>query len=598
MTEKVLEVINLQTVFNTAEGISVAVDNISFTLHRGETLGIVGESGSGKSVTSLSIMRLLVNPTARIMSGQVLFYPQGSTEPIDLLKLSEIEMRKYRGSELAMIFQEPMSSLNPVFTCGEQVVEAILLHQKISKKQAKQETLELFERVQLPDGERVFDAYPHQLSGGQKQRVMIAMALSCKPSILIADEPTTALDVTVQKTILELLRQLQVEDQESTIFITHDLGVIAEVADRVLVMYKGRIVEQGAVYDIFKNPQHPYTKGLLACRPPLDYRLKRLPIVSDFMTATPTKDWYDIVEKTATIKEITDDVIVTTAEQDARITDLYLQRPLISVENISTWFPRSNSWLGMSNEYIKAVDDISFEVYPGETLGLVGESGCGKTTLGRSILRLIEPQQGGVYYKGKDLMKMSPELLKKQRREMQIIFQDPFSSLNPRSTIGNAIIEPMQVHELYDSETARIKRVHELLDTVGLEKKHFNRYPHEFSGGQRQRICIARALALNPQFIICDESVSALDVSVQAQVLNLLMDLRREFSFTYIFISHDLSVVKFMSDRMMIMNKGKIEEMGDADLIYNNPQREYTANLIKAVPKGKLEDLERRLKIN
>jgi peptide/nickel transport system ATP-binding protein len=353
-------------------------------------------------------------------------------------------------------------------------------------------------------------------------------------------------------------------------------------------------VEQGSVYDIFKKPQHPYTKGLLACRPPLDYRLKRLPIVSDFMTAIPTKDWFEIEEKPTTIKEITDDVIVTHDEQNARLTDLYIQRPLISVENISTWFPRSNNWIGVSNDYIKAVDNISFEVYPGETLGLVGESGCGKTTLGRSLLRLIEPQQGSVYYQGKDLMKMTPDALKKQRRQMQIIFQDPFSSLNPRSTIGNAIIEPMQVHELYSSEAERIKRVHELLDTVGLEKKHFHRYPHEFSGGQRQRICIARALSLNPQFIICDESVSALDVSVQAQVLNLLMELRQQFSFTYIFISHDLSVVKFMSDRMMIMNKGKIEEMGDADLIYNNPQREYTAKLINAVPKGRLEDLEKR----
>ncbi|MEY4927212.1 MAG: hypothetical protein RI894_1648, partial [Bacteroidota bacterium] len=458
MAEKVLEVIDLQTVFQTNEGATTAVDKISFTLYRGETLGIVGESGSGKSVTSLSIMRLLAMPTATIASGQILFYPKGQAKPIDLLRLSENEMRKYRGSELAMIFQEPMSSLNPVFTCGYQVVEAILLHQNVNKKSAEKQTLELFARVQLPDPHRVFNAYPHQLSGGQKQRVMIAMALSCKPSILIADEPTTALDVTVQKTILELLRKLQHEEEESIIFITHDLGVIAEVADRVLVMYKGRIVEQGSVYDIFKKPQHPYTKGLLACRPPLDYRLKRLPIVSDFMTAIPTKDWFEIEEKPTTIKEITDDVIVTHDEQNARLTDLYIQRPLISVENISTWFPRSNNWIGVSNDYIKAVDNISFEVYPGETLGLVGESGCGKTTLGRSLLRLIEPQQGSVYYQGKDLMKMTPDALKKQRRQMQIIFQDPFSSLNPRSTIGNAIIEPMQVHELYSSEAERIKR--------------------------------------------------------------------------------------------------------------------------------------------
>ena len=596
MAEKVLEVIDLQTIFRTNDGETKAVDKISFTLYRGETLGIVGESGSGKSVTSLSIMRLLLMPSADIAGGQVLFYPKNGGAAVDLLRLSEKEMQAYRGRELAMIFQEPMSSLNPVFTCGEQVCEAILLHRKIGKKEAKQEVIDIFKRVQLVEAERIFDAYPHQLSGGQKQRVMIAMALSCKPSVLIADEPTTALDVTVQKAILELLHQLQHEEEESTIFISHDLGVIAEVADRVLVMYRGRIVEEGTVYAIFKNPQHPYTKGLLACRPPLDYRLKRLPIVADFMTATPTDSWYAIDEKSTSIKALTDDVIVTIDEQNARLTDLYTQKALISVENISTWFPRQLGLFGGVKDYIKAVDNVSFEVYPGETLGVVGESGCGKTTLGRSMLRLIEPQQGSVYFAGKDLMKMSAEALNRQRREMQIVFQDPFSSLNPRVSIGSAIIEPMQVHGLYEREEERTRRVYELLDIVGLERRHFNRYPHELSGGQRQRVCIARALSLNPRFIICDESVSALDVSVQAQVLNLLMELRKEFSFTYIFISHDLSVVKFMSDRMMIMNQGKIEEIGDADLIYNNPQKAYTYNLINAVPKGSLETFEKRLR--
>jgi peptide/nickel transport system ATP-binding protein len=592
MQKKLLEVIDLQTFFSTEEGVTKAVDKVSFTIYRGETVGIVGESGSGKSVTSLSIMRLITSPPGNIVGGQILYYPNDDTEAIDLLKISEKEMRQYRGNEIAMIFQEPMTSLNPVFTCGNQVTEAILLHQKTSKTEAKRLTLELFEKVQLPDPERVFKAYPHQLSGGQKQRVMIAMAMSCNPNILIADEPTTALDVTVQKRILELMADLRREIDASIIFITHDLGVIAEVADRVIVMYKGKIVEQGLIQDIFLNPQHPYTKSLLACRPPLDYRMAKLPVVADFMDVVKNDDGsIEITEKQVSLNQIIESVKVKPEATKARLKKLTTQTPILEVKNLKTWFATEKNFFGKTTKYVKAVDDVSFVVYPGETLGLVGESGCGKTTLGRTILRLAEAQEGEVFFEGRDILKLSPKELKALRKDVQIIFQDPYSSLNPRMTIGNAIIEPMQVHHILNTDAARKERVIELLKTVGLEARHYERYPHEFSGGQRQRICIARALALNPKFIICDESVSALDVSVQAQVLNLLMELREKFNFTYIFISHDLSVVKFMSDRMIVMNQGKIEEIGVADDIYNNPQKAYTQQLIEAIPKGKIEDI-------
>lgn len=592
MQKKLLQVIDLQTYFSTEEGITKAVDKVSFTIHRGETVGIVGESGSGKSVTSLSIMRLIASPPGNIVGGQILYYPSDGSKPIDLLQISENQMRQYRGNEIAMIFQEPMTSLNPVFTCGNQVIEAILLHQKTTKAEAKRLTLELFGKVQLPDPERIYKAYPHQLSGGQKQRVMIAMAMSCNPNILIADEPTTALDVTVQKRILELMTDLRQEIDASIIFITHDLGVIAEVADRVIVMYKGKIVEQGTIKDIFVNPQHPYTKSLLACRPPLDYRMSKLPVVSDFMNVAKKDDGsIKITEKTVSLDEIIESVKVKPETTKERLKALKAQTPILEVKNLKTWFSAEKNFFGKTTKYIKAVDDVSFVVYPGETLGLVGESGCGKTTLGRTILRLTEAKEGEVFFEGRDILKLTRKELKALRKDVQIIFQDPYSSLNPRMTIGNAIIEPMQVHRILNTDMERKDRVIELLETVGLEAIHYERYPHEFSGGQRQRICIARALALNPKFIICDESVSALDVSVQAQVLNLLMELREQFGFTYIFISHDLSVVKFMSDRMIVMNQGKIEEIGVADEIYNHPKKPYTQQLIEAIPKGRIEDI-------
>lgn len=585
--EILLEVKNLVTEFKSDGELMKAVNDISFTLHKGETIGIVGESGSGKSVTSLSIMQLIPNPPGYVSGGEILYHSK-SKGKVNLRNLDPKEMRSFRGNEIAMIFQEPMTSLNPVYTCGNQVMEAILLHQKVSKKEAHKKTIKLFEQVQLPDPERIFSVYPHQISGGQKQRVMIAMAMSCSPRILIADEPTTALDVTVQKTILDLMLQLQREQDMGIMFITHDLGVIAELADTVMVMYKGKVVEQGPVLEIFSDPKHPYTKSLLACRPPLDRRIVRLPVSSDFMKLDEKGAMIEIPK---TVSEAINSVIITKEQRDMQHKELYNRSKILEIQNIKTYFPKTKTFFGKTKNWVKAVDDVTLDVYEGETLGLVGESGCGKTTLGRTILRLTEPTEGKIFFQRNDMLKLKAEDMRQMRKDMQIIFQDPYSSLNPRITIGEALMEPMIVHKLYNTNRQRKDKVMELLQKVNLEEKQFNRYPHEFSGGQRQRVCIARALSLNPKFIICDESVSALDVSVQAQVLNLLNDLKREFKFTYIFISHDLSVVKFMSDRMVVMNKGKIEEMGDADAIYQNPQSDYTKNLISSIPKGQLTDI-------
>ena len=592
MENTLLEFKNLITEFHT-EGNSIrAVNNVSFSLNKGETIGIVGESGSGKSVTSLSAMRLIPSPPGIISGGEIIFHSKNGVAT-NLLELSEEEMRKFRGNEIAMIFQEPMTSLNPVFTCGDQVMEAIMLHQKLDRLNAKTLTLDLFKKVQLPDPERVFNTYPHQISGGQKQRVMIAMAMSCEPSVLIADEPTTALDVTVQKTILELMQGLQKEKEMGILFITHDLGVIAELADKVVVMYKGEIVEQGDVWSIFSNPQHPYTKGLLACRPPLNKRYSFLPTVSDFMQ---TDGEGKIIDNGVSVADFTKKLTISEADRKKHQKLLFANEPVLKIQNLKTFFPVKGGFFGGTSDYVKAVNDVSFDVFPGETLGLVGESGCGKTTIGRTIIQLEKATEGKMIYKGKDITKMSEEELRAFRKEVQIIFQDPYSSLNPRMTIGNAIMEPMQVHSILDNDNERKKKVEELLSKVNLDPSHFYRYPHEFSGGQRQRIGIARALAVSPKFIICDESVSALDVSVQAQVLNLLNELKKEFGLTYIFISHDLSVVKYMSDRMVVMQEGKIEEMGDADQIYSSPNTPYTQKLIDAIPEGKLEDIKKHLK--
>lgn len=588
---QLLEVRNLVTEFRSEKRVTKAVNDVSFSLKRGKTLGIVGESGSGKSVTSLSVMRLIPDPPGKITQGSIHFYEKDGNAT-DLLTLPEDTMRTYRGNRISMIFQEPMTSLNPVFRCGDQIIEAILLHQQCSKAEAREKTLQLLRMVKLPRPETMIDQYPHQLSGGQKQRIMIAMAMSCNPSLLIADEPTTALDVTVQATILDLMRELQKEHEMAMMFITHDLGVVAEIADDVIVMYKGKIVETGSVQQIFEDPQHPYTKGLLACRPRLDMKLKVLPTVRDFMEEHPDGS---ISERSHDgVTEVLTRVAITKDEIALRNSVLAKTTPLLSVKDLQVYFPIRTGLFSSIKGYVKAVDTITFDVKPGETLGLVGESGCGKTTTGRAILRLVEPTGGSVHFNNKNVTELSSSELKTLRRDMQIIFQDPYSSLNPRLSVGSAIMEVMRVHSIFNSDNERKDYAQYLLDKVNLLPHHFNNYPHEFSGGQRQRICIARALAMKPKFIICDESVSALDVSVQAQVLNLLVQLRDEFNLTYIFISHDLSVVKFISDRIAVMNAGKIVEMEYAQQLYDMPKEEYTRSLINAIPKGTVEDIRKR----
>ncbi len=537
------------------------VSDISFVVNRNEILGIVGESGSGKSISTLAIMGLLPKNISKITNGEIIF------EGKNITNLAEREWRNIRGNKISMVFQEPMSSLNPSLKCGFQVEEILRQHQNISASTAKSEVLSLFEQVKLPDAESIYNKYPHQISGGQKQRVMIAMAIACKPDLLIADEPTTALDVTVQKDIIALLKEIQVNTGMSIIFISHDLSLISEIADRVAVMYKGNIVEQGIAEDIFKNPKAVYTQALLKARPSLDVRLKRLPTISDFMN------------------DKVDSEIVTENQRFRNHKTLYVNPPLLEVKNLEMEY-FSNAGIFGKRTGFKAVDGVSFKLYEGETLGLVGESGCGKSTLGNAILQLEKATAGTIFYRGNDITNLKGSELKKLRKEIQIIFQDPYSSLNPRIPIGRAIMEPMEVHKIYGNQTGRKQKALELLERVGLSAEYFNRYPHEFSGGQRQRIGIARTIAVQPKLIVCDESVSALDISVQAQVLNLLNELKENFGFTYIFISHDLAVVKYMSDQVIVMNHGQIEEMADADELYRNPQNEYTRKLIKAIPKG------------
>lgn len=553
-----LKVQQLHITFSQGKIENHVVKNVSFELGKNQILGIVGESGSGKSLTSLAVMGLL--PKNARVHGEVLFNGD------NILEHSEKGFLKIRGNQIGMIFQEPMSSLNPTMRCGKQVAEVLKQHTNLSKSEIKDEVISLFEKVKLPRPQEMYNSYPHQISGGQKQRVMIAMAIACKPDLLIADEPTTALDVTVQKEIISLLKSLQEENEMSILFISHDLSLVSEIADRVLVLQRGEVVEQGAAEAIFKNPKEEYTKALIGSKPTLDKRLKKLPTVEDFVNETVDEREYSNEERAKFHKK------------------LYEDKPLLEVHDIKKYYIK-NSWFG-KEDAVKAVDGVSFKIYEGETLGLVGESGCGKTTLGRTILHLEESSGGVISYRGKDITKLSAKELKVLRKEVQIIFQDPFSSLNPRIIVGAAILEPMKVHKILSSDQERKLYVVQLLEKVGLSEEHYHRYPHEFSGGQRQRIGIARAIALQPKLIICDESVSALDVSVQAQVLNLLNSLKKEFNFSYIFISHDLSVVKYMSDQLVVMNKGKIEEIGDADAIYKNPKSTYTQNLIDAIPKG------------
>jgi len=559
---QLLSIQDLSISFSTEGGLIPGVEHVNLNVRKGEIVALVGESGSGKSITSLSILQLLPQPPARYLSGRILFTGRDG-QTIDLLQQSPQQLQSIRGAEIAMIFQEPMTSLNPVFTCGDQVAEAIRAHRHIPAEAAKKEAIALFEKVQLPDPANIYSRWPHQLSGGQKQRVMIAMAMSSRPSLLICDEPTTALDVTVQKTILQLIRQLQQTEDMGVIFITHDLGVVAEIADRALVLYRGRVVEEGAVETLFRSPRHPYTKGLLACRPALHKKGERLPMVSDFLeAATPPPP------------------TVSPAAAPPS------SHSIIQVHNLHVWYPKRKTLLGKVLEYTKAVDGVSFDVFEGETLGLVGESGCGKTTLGRALMRLATPTGGDIVFEGRNMADLGPKELKNLRSRIQLIFQDPYSSLNPRLTVGSAIAEALRVHGAAATEQQRRQQVTGLLEKVGLKAEHFDRYPHEFSGGQRQRIVIARALALRPTFVVCDESVSALDVSVQAQVLNLLNDLKKEFGFTVVFISHDLGVIRYISDRILVMNKGHIEEIGPAEEVYNHPRSEYTRRLIEAIPRG------------
>lgn len=561
MKEPILRVENLSISFLQEKKWNEVIHSISFEVFPNEIVGIVGESGSGKSVSSLAVMGLLPKNISDLNTGSIHFKNENITN------YSEKGFQKIRGKKVSMIFQEPMSSLNPSISCGVQVAEILETHTNLSEKEIKVEVLRLFDQVKLPDPVTIYNKYPHQISGGQKQRVMIAMAIACKPEILIADEPTTALDVTVQQEIILLLKNLQQETGMSILFISHDLSLISEICDRILVMYKGEIVEQNSALNIFKNPENIYTKALIASRPSLNVRLKRLPTIQDYLSGT---------ENAAAISH---------EERKEHLDKLYNQKPLLRVENVEKEY-LLKTHLFKVNDYFKAVNNVSFKMYEGETLGLVGESGCGKSTLGNAILQLDPATKGQIFYRDKDITKLSKSELKELRKEIQIIFQDPFASLNPKITVGEAILEPMKVHKLYANDKERKEKVLDLLEKVGLLPEHYDRYPHEFSGGQRQRIGIARTIAVNPKLIICDESVSALDISVQAQVLNLLNDLKDNFGFTYLFISHDLAVVKYISDQIIVMNKGKIEEQNEADALIDHPQKPYTQKLINAIPKG------------
>ncbi|QRM88788.1 dipeptide ABC transporter ATP-binding protein [Lacinutrix sp. WUR7] len=561
LKNKILAVENLSISFFNKKEEKEIIHNISYHLNENEILGIVGESGSGKSVSTLAILGLLPKNISKITNGSILYKNE------DLTKLDEKGFQKIRGKKISIIFQEPMSSLNPSMTCGKQVLEIVLQHTNLTKTEAKAQVITLFEQVKLPIPETTYHKYPHEISGGQMQRVMIAMAIACEPEILIADEPTTALDVTVQKDIILLLKELQAKNKMSILFITHDLSLISEIAHRVLVMYQGNIVEQGSIEQIFKNPENNYTKALISSRPSLNTRLKILPTIQDYLQGTTSTE------------------VITAEERQKHHEAIYSKPPLLEVINLEKEYFTTSGWFNKT-EGFKAVNDVSFKLYEGETLGLVGESGCGKSTLGKAILQLDKATAGSILYKGVDITKISTQEMRVLRKDIQIIFQDPYASLNPRLTIGNAILEPMKVHNLYNTYTERKEKALEILHRVGLNADAFNRYPHAFSGGQRQRVGIARTIALQPKLIICDESVSALDISVQAQVLNLLNELKADFGFTYIFISHDLAVVKYMADQLLVMNAGKIEELADADVIYNNPKKEYTKKLIHAIPKG------------
>ncbi len=552
-----LEIKNLTIAFNHEGKEQKVIDDLSFNVPRGKVLGILGESGSGKSLTALTLMHLLPK-NAIVKQGEIIFFDEHKA--INWLALTKKEQQSVRAKKAAMVFQEPMTSFNPTIKLGKQVVETIVENLNLSYGKARKKTLLLFEEVKLPDPGKIFESYPHEVSGGQKQRVMIAMALASEPELLIADEPTTALDVTVQKSILDLLKQLQQQHNLTVIFISHDIGVLAEISDELLVLYKGKLMETGTVRQIINNPRHPYTKGLMACRPTLEMKRKKLPTVQDFLEN----------------KKPVEEPIISTVDKTQSI---------LEVNNLSVTYTLKRNLFGKAVESFQAVKDVSFTVYKGETLGLVGESGCGKTTLGRTLIRLIKSGEGKIFFNGQSVNDLTRKQENDFRKKVQLIFQDPYSSLNPRMLIGEAISEVMQVHQIGKTKKERKEKTLKLLNQVGLNDRFFSRYPHELSGGQRQRIVIARALAMEPEFVICDESVSALDVSVQSQILNLLNDLKQQLGLTYIFISHDLSVVKYMSDRIMVMAAGKLVETNETDQIYLNPQQEYTKKLLASIPR-------------
>ena len=574
MKESLLEVQHLSTHFQNGLEVVKAVDDVSFSLKKGETLGIVGESGSGKSVTSLSIMRLIEKP-GQIKGGTIIFCPKERPE-VDLVKANEQDLQHIRGRAISMIFQDPMTSLNPIMSCGSQLLEVLMHHFGYTKVKAREKVLEWFEKVKLRDPERIFKAYPHQLSGGQKQRVMIAMALSTEPDLLIADEPTTALDVTTQKEVVGLIQALKTEVQTSVMFISHDLALVGELADRVLVMNKGKILEEGPVHKIFKTPQHPYTKGLLACRPRLTPKLKRQLTITDFQGERAFTSVQEALKKLTLSEE-------AIASRNQKLQE---QKPLLQVEHLRKWFPGRKNFFGKPLQYIQAVEDVSFKLFPGEVLGVVGESGSGKSTLGRCLVRLLTPDSGKIWFQDQEISNWKEMALKPLRQKIQLIFQDPYASLNPSMTVGQALVEPMEVYGIESNRKNRIDKAMHWLERVGLEAKHFNRYPGAFSGGQRQRLGIARALVLEPEFVVCDESVSSLDVSVQAQILNLLLDLREQLGLSYLFISHDLSVIQQISDRVLVMQQGRVVESGEVGRVYKNPNSSYTKQLIEAIPKG------------
>lgn len=561
----IVSVQSLQIDFQQEGETHTAVKGVSFDIRAGETLALVGESGSGKSVTALSLVRLIPTPPVHYPNGKIT-YVQKNGKSVDVLLMSDQQMQSIRGKEIACIFQEPMSALNPLMTCGKQVIEMIRQHEPIDYNAAREKALRLFNEVKLPMAESMLDRYPHELSGGQKQRVMIAMAIACEPRLLIADEPTTALDVSMQGVIIDLLKELQAKYKMAILFISHDLNVVSSLAHHIAVMYKGELVEQGPCAAILNNPQHPYTKGLLACRPNIKVRVNHLATLSDFLD--PNKQTKEVEP-------------ISRSNFNHRIESLATSKPLLELHDVSIVYNQRNSWFGKKTAGVQAVNRVSLMLHEGSTLGLLGESGSGKTSIGKALVLLNKTSEGTMLYKGQDIQALRGDALQQYRREVQMIFQDPYAALNPRMRIGDAIEEPMHVHGL-QAPKQRYEKVIELLELVGLSADHYKRYPHEFSGGQRQRITIARALALEPKLLVCDESVSALDVSVQAQVLNLLLDLREQFKLTYLFISHDVAVVKHISDFIAVMQRGKVVEYNDAESLFATPQDAFTKELLGA----------------